>query len=82
MGSLEIFKWPQMMNPDYTGSDLVTLYPFIDYIKDPKLLTALMVQQGITGVESVEPTGALGGGTADNNYKGFIHWSDGAKTKV
>ena len=30
------------LNPDYTGSDLVTLQPFMDYIEDPDLLKTLM----------------------------------------
>ena len=54
----------------------------MDYINDPELLLALMESQGLTGVESVQPDGPLGGGTADNNYKGYIHWTDGTKTKV
>ena len=60
-----------------TGSDLVSLPPFMDMINDPSLLKDLLEQQGVTGVDYVEPTGPLGGGTADNNYKGYIHWLDG-----
>jgi hypothetical protein len=51
-------------------------------INDPSLIKDLMEQQGLTGVDFVEPTGPLGGGTSDNNYKGYIHWLDGTKTKV
>jgi hypothetical protein len=67
---------------DDQDSDLVTLQPFMDYINDPTLLQALMEQQGVENIESIEPTGPLGGGTADNNYKGYIHWTDGTETKV
>lgn len=68
--------------PGDDDSDLVTLAPFMDYINDPTLLQALMEQQGVQNISSVEPTGPLGGGTADNNYKGYIHWLDGTQTKV
>ena len=70
------------MHPDYSGSDLVALRPFMDYIEDPSLLKALMEEQGVTGVDYVEPTDPMTGGTADNNYKGYIHWTDGTQTKV
>ena len=65
-----------------TGSDLVSLPPFMDMINDPSLIKDLLEQQGVTGVDFVEPTGPLGGGTAGNNYKGYIHWLDGTQTKV
>lgn len=41
-----------------------------------------MVQQGMTDVDSVEITGQMSGGTSANNYKGYIHWTDGTETKV
>jgi hypothetical protein len=65
-----------------TGDDLVTLPPFMDMINDPTLIKDLMIQQGVTGVESVEPTGPMSGGTSDNNYKGYVHWTDGTSSKV
>ena len=65
-----------------TGSDLVSLPPFMDMMNDPQLIKDLMEQQGVTGIDYVEPTGPLGGGTSDNNYKGYIHWLDGTSTKV
>ncbi len=65
-----------------TGDDLISLPPFMDMMDDPSLLQAIMEQQGVTGIDHIEPTGPLGGGTADNNYKGYIHWTDGTQTKV
>lgn len=64
------------------GSDLVKLWPFMDYIEDPDLLKQLMEQQGVEYILYVEPTSPMSGGTAINNYKGFIHWLDGTQTKV
>ena len=65
-----------------TGDDLVTLPEFADMIADPKLIYDLMIQQGVENVDFVEPTSPMSGGTSDNNYKGYIHWLDGTKTKV
>ena len=69
-------------DPNFSGSDLVTLQPFNDYIADPSLIVAIMVEQGIDNVESVEIDGQIGGGTSPNNYKGYINWTDGTQTKV
>ena len=41
-----------------------------------------MEQQGVQNISSVEPVGPLSGGSADNNYYGYIHWLDGTQTKV
>ena len=43
----ELKKHFDSPTPDYSGSDLVTLQPYMDYIEDPSLLKALMQQQGI-----------------------------------
>ena len=46
-----------------SGSDLVSLLPFQDYIEDEFLLMDLMVEQGLTGFDYVEITGLMMGGS-------------------
>jgi hypothetical protein len=56
-----------------TGPDLVSLPPFQDMIENPILIKNLLEQQGVTGIEFIEPTGKIGGGSNhDTNYKGYI----------
>lgn len=64
------------------GSDLVSLEPYANYIADPSKITALLEQQGVQGVDSVEVGEPLGGGTSTAKYTGYIHWIDGTQTKV
>lgn len=58
-------------------SDLVTLQPFMDYIDDTTLLVALMESQGVENIEAINQTSPLSGGTAGNNYEGYIYWNNG-----
>ena len=67
----------QKVEEELSVGDFVSLQLFMNYINDPSLLTNLMVEQGLTGVDYVEPIRPIFGGSADNNYKGKIHWSDG-----
>jgi len=52
----------------------------MDYIDDPSKLKDLMEQQGVENIDYFESDGPLSGGTADNNYKGYIHWTNGTET--
>jgi len=71
---------PLIDNDD--DSDIVTLQPFMDYINTPELLVALMHDQGQEEVAEVIDLEPLGGGSQDNNYKGYIVWNNGTETKV
>jgi hypothetical protein len=51
-----------------TGSDLVSLPSFEELLNNPNLIKNFMEQQGTTGVDYIEPTGPLGGGTLAQNY--------------
>ena len=68
-------------DPNCIGDDLVSLLPYIDYINDPTKIKTLMEQQGVENVDSVEIDGPMSGGTSTNNYKAYIHWTDGTQTK-
>ena len=46
-----------------TGDDLISLPPFMDLINDPSQIKDILEEQGVTGIDYVEPTGPLGGGT-------------------
>ena len=61
---------------------MVTLLPFQDYIDDPSLIVALMTDQGVEDVADITDLSPLGGGTSDNNYKGYLQWTNGTSTKV
>ena len=54
----------------------------MDYIDDPTQLVTLMTSQGVENIDYIDGLEPLGGGTADNNYKGYIHWTDGTESKV
>ena len=41
-----------------------------------------MEEQGLNDVDQIVPTKPMTGGTSDNNYKGYILWTDGTKTDV
>jgi len=71
---------PEMRNDE--GDDIVPLNTFDFYVNNPDQLQALMEQQGVQNIDYVDPTGPLGGGTADNNWKGYIYWLDGTNTEV
>ena len=55
----------------------MSLLPFMDYINDTENLKTLMEQQGVENIDYIVQDGPMDGGTADNNYKGYIYWLDG-----
>ena len=65
-----------------TYHDLVTLPPYEDLLEDPETIQALMESQGVTDIDYVEVTGPMSGGSIKDNYKGYIHWTDGSETKI
>jgi len=68
-----------------SGSDLVHLHSFDEMMANPTLIKELMESQGVTGIDYVDPIGPTcppDDCPYDQNYKGYIYWTDRTETKV